>query len=293
MKIWGLASIEKAARAARDRFIVRPLARSRMIQRHAHFGYDYSLKLNGDHKIAYNPRDRGAIGAHLVRHGEWFREDFRSVLSALARHGRSTTGKVFVDVGANIGTQTIYALVADDFAQAVAIEPVPENLTLLQINMTLNGLTDRVAIVGCAAGAKSERRSLMVSRHNAGGHSLLSSIIPVTEHERSIDVDVEPVDAILQRNSIKPHDVGLVLIDVEGFEPEAIAGLPRLLEARVPLFVELNTHFYGMEATRALLSLLGKHYSLVYSPGVRGLAPREFEIAEIDERYLPGDLLFL
>jgi hypothetical protein len=42
-----------------------------------------------------------------------------------------------------------------------------------------------------------------------------------------------------------------------------------------------------------LLSLLGKHYGLVYSPGARGLAPREFEIADFDERYVPGDLLFL
>jgi len=293
MKIWGLASIEKAARAARDRFIARPLARSRMIQRHAHFSYDYSLKLNSDHKIAYNPRDRGSIVAHLARYGEWLRDDFRNVLSTLALHGRSTKGKVFVDVGANIGTQTIYALVADDFARAVAIEPAPENLTLIQINVALNGLTDRVAIVGRAAGATPERRSLSFHRQNAGRHSLLGRLIPFFEHEGSIDVDVEPVDSILERHAVQPDDVGLVLIDVEGFEPEVIAGLPLLLEARVPLFVEFNTNVYGTEPTRRLLSLLGKHYGLVYSPGARGLAPREFEIAEIDERYLPGDLLFL
>src|SRR5262249_8479715 len=154
-----------------------------------------------------NPRDRGSIVAHLARYGEWLRDDFRNVLLRLATHGRSTKGKVFVDVGANVGTQTIYALVANDFARVVAIEPAPENLTLFQINMALNGLTDRVAIVRCAAGAKAERRSLIFHRQNGGRHSLLGRLVPSFEHEGSIDVDVEPVDSILQRQAIQPDDV--------------------------------------------------------------------------------------
>src|SRR5262249_281247 len=130
MKIWGLASIEKGARPARDPFIVRPPGRSRMIQPHAPCRLHYSFKINSDHNVAYKPRGRGSIVAHLARYGEWLRDDFRNVLLRLATHGRSTKGKVFVDVGANVGTQTIYALVANDFARVVAIEPAPENLTL-------------------------------------------------------------------------------------------------------------------------------------------------------------------
>src|SRR5262249_39697789 len=97
MKVWGAKPIERAIRAARDRYIVGPLARSRLIQRHAHFGYDYSVKKLDDHLIAYDPRDRG-MGSHLMRRGEWFRDDFRAVLSTLVKSGVTTKDKVFVDV---------------------------------------------------------------------------------------------------------------------------------------------------------------------------------------------------
>jgi len=292
MRVWGTVVIEKAVRAARDRFLIGPIARSRLVQRHAHFAYDYSLKKMGDHMIAYDPRDRGAIGSHLTRYGEWCRDDFRSILSALAKGGRETKGKVFVDVGANIGTQTVYALIKDDFASAISIEPAPGNISLLDINITLNGLQDRVIVERCAAGPQCERKSLIVNKKDIAIHTFVEKVASVDDGIK-VDVDVLPVDAILQKHCVRPADVGLVLIDVEGFEPDVIAGAPQVIAARAPLFVEFNSHVYGRSGTADLLRLLGKHYTRAYSPAtIKGLPAREFDITGIDDRYLPGDLLF-
>src|SRR5262249_8112096 len=238
MKLWGAMAIERAFRAARDRFLIGPIARSRLVQRHAHFAYDYSLKKMGDHIIAYDPRDRGAIGSHLTRYGEWCRDDFRSILSALAKGGRETKGKVFVDVGANIGTQTLYALIKDDFASAISIEPAPENISLLDINITLNGLQDRVSVERCAAGPQRERKSLIVNKARPALHTFVEKVVLLDDPICRVEVDVLPVDAILQKHCVRPADVGLVLIDVEGFEPDVIAGASQVIGARVPLFVE-------------------------------------------------------
>jgi FkbM family methyltransferase len=293
MKIWGGVPLENALRAARDKYFIGPLARSRWVQRHAHFGYDYSVKVMGDHMIAYDPKDRGAIGADLMRYGEWFREDFCAVLSMLASQGRTTKNKVFVDVGANIGTQIVYALIGNDFARAIAIEPEPTNLSILNINILLNRLTDRVNVVKCAAGSRREQRSLTIYRNSSGRHTLLSDLIPLREQGGTIDVDVVPVDTILQQQNIRPCDVGLVLLDVEGFEPDVLAGLPQILEARVPLFMEFNSNVYGEAETTNLFERLSKYYSLAFSPGLRGLPAQIFDVSKIDKFYLPGDLLFL
>src|SRR5262249_17393014 len=172
-------------------------------------------------------------------------------------------------------------------------EPAPENLVLLDINITLNRLADRVAIERCAAGAQSERKSLIVDKANIAVHTFVESMASGQDRTCEVDVDVLPVDAILQKHGVRPMDVGLVLIDVEGFEPEVIAGIPQVIEARVPLFIEFNSHVYGASATADLLRLLGRHYRIAYSPGLEGLPAGEFDVSNIDDRYLPGDLLFV
>ena len=292
MKLWGAVAIEKAIRSLRDQLLIEPIARSRLIQRYAHFNFDYVLKRTDDHLIAYDPRDRGAIGSNLTRYGEWCRDDFRSVLSALVKGGRDTRGKIFVDIGANIGTQTIYALIKDDFERAISIEPAPENISLLDINISLNGLRNRAIIERCAAGAQCERKSLLVNKANPGLNTFMEKVALVDAPISRLDVDVLPADMILQKHSVQPGDIGLILIDVEGFEPDVIAGAQQVIEARVPLFVEFNSHVYGRTGTADFLRSLGKYYMKAYSPGTKKLPARESKISEIDDRYLPGDLLF-
>jgi len=273
----------------RDRFIFRPLAAKRQVQQYIHADFELVVKAFNDHRIAFDPLDK-VIGHHIGKFGDWFRDDFRAVVDLLERAGRSPRGKLFLDVGANIGTQTVYALVGDNFARAVCFEPAPKNLLALKTNITVNGLEHRATIVPKAVGAAPGNMILMLDSDNSGGHSFRLG----TSTGRKIDlpVDVITIDAALAECEIQPDEIGLVWMDVEGYEPEALAGAEHVLAARVPICVEVNAHVYGEAGTSALLDrLAGAGYTQAVSIGKA--AGRTFELSAVEAKYLPGDFLFL
>lgn len=289
MRFPALLPIEQALRSARDRFIFRPLAAQRHVQRHARAEFDLVVKAFADHRIAFDPRDR-VIGYCIDKFGDWFREDFRSVVGLLEQSGRSPRGKVFLDVGANIGTQTVYALVGDDFARAVCFEPAPRNVMALKTNMVINGLEQRASIIPKAVGEASGSMKLMLDGINSGGHSFRHGTSDGPKSD--LTVDITTIDTELADLEIEPAEIGLVWMDVEGYEPEALAGAERLLAARVPLCLEFNSHVYGPAGTAALLDrLAGAGYTRAMTIG--RTPARTFAPAAIDADQLPGDFLFL
>jgi FkbM family methyltransferase len=219
---------EKAVRDLKDNLVVEPLARSRPFARHFKRQYQshYAIVVDcGDHRLAFDPKDR-VIGASVVHWGGWFRRETQSVFDALPEKG-----KVFVDVGANIGTQTVYALMFGGFERAICFEPHPKNAALLRANLALNDLTGRATIVEAAAGARDGRATLSVALENGGGHSLAFE-----RGSESIEVNVVTVEATLAGLGVERDALGLAWIDVEGFESEVLAGWPSL--PGIPLMVE-------------------------------------------------------
>ncbi|MEW9805374.1 FkbM family methyltransferase [Mesorhizobium marinum] len=216
---------ERALRDIRDNLIVKPLMNSRPFRRHLQ-AEAYAIVVDcADHRLAFDPSDL-VIGATIRNSGGWFRESTQRVFDALP-----TRGKTFIDVGANIGTQTVYALMFGGFERAVCFEPHPKNAALLRANLALNNLTDRATVVEAAAGAAQGRATLSVSGHNGGGHSLA--------YERglqTIEVDVVTVESVLAGMGLDRSALGLAWIDVEGFEAEVLAGWPSLPD--LPLMVE-------------------------------------------------------
>src|SRR6516165_5688832 len=105
----------------------------------------------GDVRFFVDPRDR-VVGAWLMWHGGWQRREIDSAVELLRLAGR-LAGAVFVDVGAHIGTHTIYALRTSRFARAIAFEPEPRNADLLVRNLEANGLSQAAVAVPKAAGA--------------------------------------------------------------------------------------------------------------------------------------------
>lgn len=116
---------------------------------------DIVIRDLGDHRIAVDPSDT-TIAFSILRHGAWQREDFTAAQDFLAGRGQLRPGGTFVDIGANIGSQTIYAMLSGHHARALAVEPVPANAKLLRMNMMLNGLEDRVGTVESPPAAPME-----------------------------------------------------------------------------------------------------------------------------------------
>jgi FkbM family methyltransferase len=215
----------------------------------------------GDVRFFVDPGDR-VVGAWLMWHGGWQRREIDRAAAVLSQAGRMAANAVLVDVGANIGTHTVYAMRTGHFARAVAFEPEPRNARLLGMNLEANGLGASTVVIPKAAGAQAGRAVLHLHPRNKGAHSLDSS--PSLDGQESVEVPVVRVDDALKDLGIAAEQVGLVWIDAEGYEPQVLNGLGELLEKRVPIAFEFAPKRYNAQTKQALVDLLGRHYTTMH-----------------------------
>jgi FkbM family methyltransferase len=218
----------------------------------------------GDVRFFVDPGDR-VVGAWLMWHGGWQRREIIGAVDVLAAAGRLAPDSVFVDVGAHIGTHSIYALRTGRFGRAVAFEPEPRNARLLAMNVEINRLADAVVVVRKAAAAASGAALLHLHPRNTGAHAI--DVRPSSDGQASVEVATVRVEDELKSLEIAPDKVGLVWIDVEGYEPQVLDGLGGLIEAGVPLAFELNPGRYGPETRERLAAQLARRYTTVHSLG--------------------------
>ncbi|TGS94777.1 FkbM family methyltransferase [Mesorhizobium sp. M2D.F.Ca.ET.171.01.1.1] len=277
--------IERSIRRVRDAVLVRPASNMWAVQREVSKQYPMLVQDFGDHRMVFDPND-DPIGKAILELGSWHRPQFESILAALREAGRLTDGKIFLDVGANIGTQTIYALASGAFSRVIAIEPDAANARTLQMNALLNGFEDRVDIVRAAAGA--EMGTLYLNGHatNSGGHKVANA----PNGGKSVPVKVVTIDSVLRDRRLDPSDLGLVWIDVEGFEAEAAAGMSPVVERAIPLCIEFNAHVYGRGKSREFFSHLAEHYAMAAVVSDQQIKFRP--IAELSTPERTADILF-
>jgi FkbM family methyltransferase len=220
----------------------------------------------GDVRFFVDPGDR-VVGAWLMWHGGWQRREIDCAVDVLLAAGRLHAGAVFVDVGAHIGTHTIYALRTGRFARAIAFEPEPRNARLLAMNLEVNNLSGAVVVVRKAAGAAAGTAVLHLHPRNTGAHAI--DVPPSIDGQGSLGVPVARVEDELAALGVAPGVVGLVWIDVEGYEPQVLDGLEGLIARAVPLTFEFTPSRYSAEMKQRLVQLLVRHYTTVHSLGRR------------------------
>ena len=213
-----------------------------------------------DHRFLVNPKDTG-VSFTLMSGQSWQREELVGALELLATANRLRPDSIFADVGANIGTQTVYALLSGRFARAIAIEPEPLNFKLLSENLKLNHMADRAALVNVAASNKAGLLTLGIDPRNSGAHSLQQGRAEMAGY--TLKVPADSVDSILQANDVPASRVGLIWIDVEGHELTAIEGMQALISERVPIVVEFNGPRQDAAGANHLKTLLLPNYETV------------------------------
>jgi FkbM family methyltransferase len=170
-------------------------------------------------------------------------------------------GALFVDVGANVGTYTIWA--AERGAEVIALEPAPDTFGLLQENLSLNGY--QVTAIQAAAGACCGTAKFTSGR-DAGNR--LDPNGPVQAQLLTID------------SLIKDRTVTGMKVDVEGFEIEVIRGCSQaLFEQRIELIQlewnEMSELALGIDR-RPVADLLDQYGYRLYRPDCSGrLVPIE------------------
>jgi FkbM family methyltransferase len=208
----------------------------------------------GDHRMTFSPSDY--IGRKVFRKGHFEREAVERLLVILRERGLLRKDGTFLEIGANIGTQTVYFALAGAYAHIVAVEPDPRNFPLLETNIRQNGLAGKVSLVNCAAGETEGEIDFFLNRDNHGK----SSTARQSPKDQRISVPVKPVMRILSDLSVDPARIGLVWMDIEGYEPVACRSMAPLLSRRVALYMEFTPLFYGPETTKAFIRTLAGFY---------------------------------
>ena len=152
--------------------------------------------------------------------------------------------EILVDVGANVGMYTVWAAKTRG-VRVYAFEPEAQNYALLNRNIVLNGLADRVR-AWCLALSDAEGFSeLHLSDLRAGGscHSLGERVDFAHRPMRpaySQGCVSARLDDLVSRRIVPEPDY--VKIDVDGFEPKVLAGAAAVLRGKrlKSLLVEIN-----------------------------------------------------
>ncbi|CAN7494433.1 FkbM family methyltransferase [Rhizobium sp. LjRoot98] len=208
----------------------------------------------GDHLMTFSPHDY--IGRKIYRKGHFQRENVVRLLSVLRQRALLQPEKVLLELGGNIGTQTVYFALSKAFRHIVTVEPDPRNFKLLRTNIDQNNLHEEITAINVAAGESEGTLDFFMHRDNHGKSSALRQ----SERDIQIKVPVKPVTAMLTEAGVAPDDIGLIWMDIEGYEPVASRSMQPLLARRVPFYMEFSPVFYGPAGSQAFVNYLAGFY---------------------------------
>ncbi|MDQ0321479.1 FkbM family methyltransferase [Pararhizobium capsulatum DSM 1112] len=208
----------------------------------------------GDHVMTFSPHDY--VGHKIYRKGHFERDHVDRLLAILKEKSVLGEGRTLLELGGNIGTQTIYFALSKAFDHIVSVEPDPRNFALLETNIAQNNLSSRITAVNCAAGETEGEIAFFQHQANHGK----SSAIRQSAGDIEMNVPVRPIGAILAQAGVDASTVGLIWMDIEGYEPIACRSMEALMARRVPLYMEFSPTFYGREGTRAFAAQLARFY---------------------------------
>jgi FkbM family methyltransferase len=149
------------------------------------------------------------------------------VLEALQKIVRP--GIIFLDVGANIGNHTLFAEKFLGAGEVIAIEPNPDAIEILRLNIALNGLR-RVNLqhLGFALSDAAESFDITVVENNIGWATLNPS-------------EGGAIRSVVGDDLFAERPIDFIKIDVETMEMHVLRGLARTIARNRPLmFIEVD-----------------------------------------------------
>jgi FkbM family methyltransferase len=160
-------------------------------------------------------------------------------------------GAYIIDIGANLGWFTLIAAsIAGKEGVVLSFEPDPVNFSLLSRSVERNGFDNIRLFQQCASDVDGTRTLHMAPSEHMGQHSISRDM-----GGPKITVESATLDTIASNLRIDHIDV--LKIDVEGAEPEVLAGAKLLLtESRIGhIIMEWNPWAWASGHERFLNSL--------------------------------------
>ena len=126
------------------------------------------------------------------------------------------TLRTIVDVGAHVGSFTVWAAMRSPRARILAIEPNPETFAFLEQNVRDNGLQERVVAVNAAVGPQSGAGTLELVEHSLGTRIARAG-------DGKVKVRIQTIPSLLVEAGLT--DVDLLKMDCEGMEYDVLGTL--------------------------------------------------------------------
>ncbi len=167
------------------------------------------------------------------RHRQRFGQHYEAEAAAFLA-GRITPGMTCFDVGANVGAYVLQlARWSSPTGRVVAFEPNAGAREVLARHIAWNALEDRVQVV--AAAVSAEPGELVLYAAGADGMSRLAAANnALVNTAAATRVPVTSIDAYCRESGLHPD---VILIDIEGFEIEALRGARATIASRAPIIV--------------------------------------------------------
>jgi FkbM family methyltransferase len=145
------------------------------------------------------------------------------------------TGEEYLlDAGANAGFFTILACLTHPRLKAYCIEPHPDTYKLLERNLSLNGLSDRVICLNEALSDQDGILSMRCRPHS----SMLIAQDETSGTEQPLPISARRLDSLV-------HDLGgvftVIKMDVEGHEQSVLEGAQEVLKQVRSLAIETHS----------------------------------------------------
>ncbi|EHB50612.1 methyltransferase FkbM family [Mycolicibacterium rhodesiae JS60] len=185
------------------------------------------------------------IGTYIWVFQEWEPDLTRFIASRIGR------GDVFVDVGANIGYYTLLAARSVGASgHSVAVEASPAMFDELRRNVSADEFGKRVRLVNKAAAAEPGTLTMFAG---PPGNAGMSTTLATRGLNAESNVEALRLDQMLTVDEIA--STRLIKIDVEGGEPDVLAGMSHLIGSLRPdaeIVVELSPQWWPDQALKPI-----------------------------------------
>ena len=161
-----------------------------------------------------------------------------------------------IDVGANVGTFCIPAVKDKIIKECIAIEPVKKIFKVLNINIYLNNLQNKIQTFdNVMSNKKFEKLSLKINKNNYGDNRFLLG------KKKKIQTNSIKLDYFVNYFNKKKL---IIKIDVQGFEDKVLMGSEKFIKSKVPLLVEFDQNFKKSKYFFKIINLLESNYKNVF-----------------------------
>ena len=183
----------------------------------------------------------------------------KGMLNFIQKSLENSKNKVFLDIGANVGHHSLFA--SKYASQVFSFEPYEKVRKALEEKVRINNLKN-VTVVPYALGSANEELTFFEpADFNTGTGSFIQDFKPTNEN-KGLKLIVRNGSELFSELGVK--NIGLIKLDVEGFEALVLKGiLPILASERPVIIMEYSKESQKLfEDNPVVKDFLRSHYSM-------------------------------